>query len=210
MFSWVEIVGYVASVLVAVSLTMSSVIKLRFLNLLGAIVFAVYGYMVGAYPVIVVNAFMALVNIVYLFKLQSQDGGALELLALEHPDNPVLIRFLEFHREDISQLYPRFQRDDLPGSQVVFVMRKMLPVALVICRRTDEQTFTVVLDYAVASGRDFQCGQLFFQSWADVIDDQDIRRFVAQGRSKNHRRYLKKMGFLPDPDRGSDMYVRPV
>ena len=37
--SWLEWVGYVSSVLVAVSLTMSSIKKLRWYNLMGAAIF---------------------------------------------------------------------------------------------------------------------------------------------------------------------------
>ena len=61
-----EIIGYVASVLVAVSLMMRSVLKLRVINLLGAAVFTLYGLLIGAYPVAVVNFVIALIDLYYL------------------------------------------------------------------------------------------------------------------------------------------------
>ena len=48
---WVEWFGYAASVVVAISLTMSSIIKLRWFNLTGAAMFSVYGFVIGAWPV---------------------------------------------------------------------------------------------------------------------------------------------------------------
>ena len=50
-----ELVGYVASILVAISLMMSSILKLRLINLVGSAAFVVYGALIGAYPVAVVN-----------------------------------------------------------------------------------------------------------------------------------------------------------
>ena len=61
-----EIIGYVASLLVAVSLMMRSVLKLRVINLLGAAVFTLYGLLIGAYPVAVMNLFIVLIDLYYL------------------------------------------------------------------------------------------------------------------------------------------------
>ena len=61
-----ELLGYMASVFVAVSLMMRSVTKLRMINLVGAILFTVYGLVIAAYPVAVVNGFIVLVNLYYL------------------------------------------------------------------------------------------------------------------------------------------------
>ena len=61
-----EIIGYVASLLVAVSLMMRSVLKLRVINLLGAAVFTLYGLLISAYPVTVMNLFIMLIDLYYL------------------------------------------------------------------------------------------------------------------------------------------------
>jgi uncharacterized membrane protein len=72
--NYLELVGYLASVLVAISLMMLSLNKLRVINLSGSLLFTVYGFTNGAYPVAVLNAFIVLVNIFYLqkaFKVQA-------------------------------------------------------------------------------------------------------------------------------------------
>ena len=61
-----EMLGYLASVFVAVSLMMRSLTKLRVINLIGSVLFTAYGLIIGAYPVAVVNGFIVLVNIYYL------------------------------------------------------------------------------------------------------------------------------------------------
>jgi hypothetical protein len=69
-----EIIGYVASVLVAISLMMRSVLKLRVINLLGAAVFALYGLLIGAYPVAVMNLFIVLIDLYYLREFITAKG----------------------------------------------------------------------------------------------------------------------------------------
>ena len=64
--NYFELLGYSASVLVAISLTMRSLTRLRVINLVGSLLFTIYGFIIGAYPVAVLNAFIVLVNIYYL------------------------------------------------------------------------------------------------------------------------------------------------
>ena len=61
-----EIIGYSASALVAISLMMSSIVKLRVINLIGAALFTLYGLLIGAYPVAVLNFTIVLIDLYYL------------------------------------------------------------------------------------------------------------------------------------------------
>ncbi|MFT4746503.1 MAG: hypothetical protein ACI8XG_000576, partial [Congregibacter sp.] len=67
--SGVEIFGYCASLIIAFSLTRSSIIKLRWYNLFGAFTFCVYGIIISAYPVALLNGVIALTNIFFLTRL---------------------------------------------------------------------------------------------------------------------------------------------
>ncbi|MGI2171373.1 YgjV family protein [Shewanella sp. MF05960] len=64
-----EWVGYLASVVVAISLMMSDIKKLRWWNLVGAVLFVAYGLAIDAIPVALVNFFIVLIDIYYLVKL---------------------------------------------------------------------------------------------------------------------------------------------
>lgn len=70
--SWLEWLGYLSSFIVAISLTMSSITKLRWLNLLGGVLFTVYGFMIGSLPVGFLNLFMIGVNLYHLVKIYSK------------------------------------------------------------------------------------------------------------------------------------------
>ena len=64
----IEWVGYVASIMIAISLIMSDIVKLRVINSIGCILFAIYGFTVKAYPVGIINSFIFFVNSYYLYK----------------------------------------------------------------------------------------------------------------------------------------------
>ncbi len=65
-------IGYFASGIIALSMTMNSIVKFRWINLIGATTFATYGFLIGAYPVMALNGFIVLVDIYYLSKIYSK------------------------------------------------------------------------------------------------------------------------------------------
>ncbi len=67
--SLIEYAGYIASILIAVSMFMKDIIKLRLINLIGSAVFVVYGLAIKAYPVAFTNIIIIITNIYYLVKL---------------------------------------------------------------------------------------------------------------------------------------------
>lgn len=66
---WIEWVGYGASLMIAVSLLMTDLIKLRLINTVGCLLFVIYGFIVGAYPVAVANLAIILINLYHLYRL---------------------------------------------------------------------------------------------------------------------------------------------
>ncbi|MBW3696069.1 hypothetical protein EK599_10195 [Vibrio sp. T187] len=71
-FNMVEILGYAASIMVAISLTMKDIVRLRVLNFIGCGLFTAYGVMIDAWPVVATNGFIACVNIYFLAKMQQE------------------------------------------------------------------------------------------------------------------------------------------
>ena len=66
---WLELYGYLGSALIAISLMMSNIRKLRWINLIGAGTFASYGLLIQAWPVAVLNGFIVLINVVHLWQI---------------------------------------------------------------------------------------------------------------------------------------------
>ena len=67
----VEIVGYLASIVVLLSFTMKDVKKLRLVNMVGCLLFVVYGFMMPTIrvglPIIITNAAIMGINMYYSF-----------------------------------------------------------------------------------------------------------------------------------------------
>lgn len=71
-----ELIGYSASILVATSLTMRSLLKLRLINLVGSLLFIIYGLLIGSWPVVILNGFTMLTNLYYLQQMQHKNRSA--------------------------------------------------------------------------------------------------------------------------------------
>ncbi|GGY94401.1 MULTISPECIES: YgjV family protein [Shewanella] len=68
----VDVIGYSASLMVALSLMMKDIVRLRWVNLCGCGLFVAYGVAIASWPVVSMNAFGACVNIYYLLKTYRQ------------------------------------------------------------------------------------------------------------------------------------------
>lgn len=68
--SIIEWIGYLASIMIVISLTMTSIKKLRIVNTIGCILFVIYGVVVKAYPVAISNLAIIGINIYNLNKLR--------------------------------------------------------------------------------------------------------------------------------------------
>jgi len=66
--NYIEWIGYLASLFVAISFTFKNIKHLRIVNIIGCITFVIYGFYIQSYPVIVTNLFIFIMNVFYLFK----------------------------------------------------------------------------------------------------------------------------------------------
>jgi len=69
----IEWIGYAASIVIAISLTMTAIVPLRIINSIGCLLFVVYGLYLKAYPVALANGVIVLINIYNLYKLRSSN-----------------------------------------------------------------------------------------------------------------------------------------
>lgn len=65
--SYVEWIGYLASLFVLLSFLMRNIKTLRYVNTLGCLFFVVYGFLLNSWPILITNVAIVLVNVYYLF-----------------------------------------------------------------------------------------------------------------------------------------------
>ena len=202
---WLEILGYVASVVTAISLMMVSHIRLRLVNLVGSSVFALYGFLIQAYPVAALNVFIALVDLYFL--LRAVRVKTLFTLLPMSAHDVYFAHFLDFHRKDIAKYFPHFSPETMSPAApdahgvALYLLRNMVPAGVFIARRTpgDPGSLTVELDYVTPEYRDYRTGRFLFHDSLAYFRAQGVRRIVTAAHTDSHVKYLEKVGFTLQP-----------
>lgn len=193
-----EWIGYVASAIVLVSLLMSSIVRLRWINLVGAAVFAFYGFMVGVLPAALMNVGIVIIDVYYLAKIY-WSKEYFQILPVDE-DSRYLKQFLAFYRDDMTSFQPVELTDPKQADLKFYILRNMEIAGVFLARKTEDQTAEVLLDYAVPRYRDFQLGTYLFEANKDEFIAAGVTRLVATSSSDSHTRYLIKMGFVEQED----------
>ena len=193
--TWLTLLGYAASVLIATSLLMRSIVRLRVINLAGAATFSVYGFLIGADPVGILNLMTAAINVVQLIRLQRR-REIFRILDIR-PNAPYLEYFLDFQAADIRRFFPNFRHephaDD--GTRIaLLVLRDLVPAGVLLATRRGER-LDVDLDYVVPQYRDLKVGRFLFCDEARFFRALGIREIVSPADTDVHARYLRRIGF---------------
>ena len=199
----VELIGYLGSILVAISLMMKSLVRLRLINLIGAGFFTLYGILLGAYPVAVLNGLIVGIDVYYLVQMWRQKDFFTFLEV--SPQGAYLRAFLDFHKTDIATIIPSFRYQPQTDLLCFFVLRNMMPAGLFIVNVQGADA-NVQLDYVIPNYRDFQVARFIFEENAAFFAQRGIKRFISEGGSDLHRGYLEKMGFI----RSGDLYTHEI
>jgi len=188
-----ELLGYLASALIVIALTMSKIVKLRIINMIGAGAFSLYGILIGSIPVALMNGIIVIINIYHLYKIFTAEEY-FKLLSVT-PDSKYLEAFIDYYEEQIQKFQPGYSfLPDKEGINV-FVLRDMVPAGLLIGNLSDKGTLQVELDFVTPPYRDFKIGRYLFRDKIGFFRDQGVKKIVAKPGHKDHNRYLEKVGF---------------
>jgi len=202
----IEIIGYLAMILVGMAMVFSSIIKLRWFSLVGSALFTIYGFTIGAYPVGTVNAFIMITNMVFLIKIYSQKES-FKTLKID-TNNNYLKNFLEFHSQDISKFFPGFNPDN--NYSTAFLILRNMQVAGVFLAEDKNKELHIKLDYVTPQYRDFKLGDYIYNQQQLVFKEKGITHFVSEKFSKAQDKYLMKLGFEESPKNSGNILVKKI
>jgi len=188
--------GYFASLIIAVSMTMSSIVKFRWINLVGAMAFATYGLLIHAIPVTFLNGFIAAVDIFYLFRIYNKKE-LFETLEVRG-DNKYLQEFIRFHQKEINKFFPGFEYKPEMNTISFFILRNMKVAGVFLAHREDGDVLKVGLDYVIPEYRDYKNGKFIYQRLRPDFVRRGFKRVVAPASNPKYASYLKKLGFKKD------------
>jgi hypothetical protein len=189
----VEVLGYVASAVIILSLTMTSIVRLRVVGLAGSALFATYGALVGSIPVVATNMVIFGLHVFFLWRAFNVDEF-FTLLEVR-PESRYLSEFLEYHRSDICRFQPGFAFAPTAEHLTLFILRDMVPAGLLIGRQSSGGTLDVQLDYVIPRFRDLKVADFLFRANGAAFRRHGISRLVARVETQAHGRYLRRVGF---------------
>lgn len=195
-FSPVELVGYLGSLLIVISLTRTSILHLRLVGLAGSTAFLVYSILIEAYPIAVVNVVVIGIHIFFLRQLLSKTKEFFTSLEL-NKDSQYLRHFLSFYSDDIQSHQSGYEFEARDDQVRAFILRDLVPAGVFIGRTCDDGTIEVELDYVAPQYRDFKVAEFLYSDRSKIFGAHDCRRIWAQPGSEVHVEYFEKMGFKP-------------
>ena len=194
-FDWMkEGIGYAASLIILVSLLMTNVFRLRVINGIGSVLFGLYGWWIGSWPVCVINLVIAGIDGWYL--LQTLTSGAFFDLAPAASVGPeYLKRFFLFHERELMNYAPGLTLEELQDACTCLIFRNLLPVGLFSYRRNGPDA-QIVIDFMIPEYRDFKAGRYLYRTKRMFFKEQGIKRVLATARHPSQPKYYLKNGFV--------------
>ena len=203
---WLEVVGWLGSALVVLSLTVAGVWRFRILNLVGAVIATAYNAALGIWPFVAMNAAIAVIDVYWLVRLHRDRHDATVYDVIEAgPDDASLAHTLRTHAADIARFYPRFAMDRGEGRHAFLVLRRDETVGAVVVRDRGDGVGVIELDYVTPRFRDFTPGEFVYRR-SGVFSRHGFRRLVVPTDVVGDREYYARVGFT----QSADGWVREV
>lgn len=204
--NYLEWIGYIGSIIIAISLTMTSMVKLRWLNFVGALIFTVYGVAINAIPVALVNGFITIIDVYFLYKMYTtKDYFTIQEI---NADSAYLDQFIQFYKESIPKDFPNFKRGDKNGELAFLVLRNMQIAGIFIGKKDKDNTLEIELDFATPQYRDFKTGDYLFNKNAHLFKELGFSQIAVSPFSKSQMKYYPKIGFKPQKD--SALFIKQL
>jgi hypothetical protein len=193
---WLDVVGWVGSAVLVWSLLQSRVLRLRLLNLAGSVVLLAYNGALRIWPMVGLNAVLAVINVVHLRRLLATRHDERAYTVVEvGADDEYLAHLLRAHAADIARFNPQFRPQ--PGRRALLILRGDETVGVVIIRDGGDRSARVELDYVTERFRDFSPGEFVYRR-SRWFTDRGFRRVVTPPGMV--RPYYGKLGFRPEAD----------
>ena len=189
--------GYLASLLLAISLLVNNNIRFRWLNSFGCLAFILYGLTIDAFPIVLTNSLLLAINLYFLIKIYWRQES-FELVEFNSSDQ-LIHRFLTFYNNDIQNYFPDFKLENKPNELQFVVLRDLVIANIFVASLSNDGTAEVKINYTVPKYRDFKIGRFIFEEENKYLKDKGIK-YIAykEVKNKNHERFLKSMGFTED------------
>lgn len=189
-----QILGYSASLLLAISLMVNNNIRFRWINSSANLCFVTYGIVFQIWPVLITNAILLCINLYALRKIYLRQEK-FDLVDFTN-DSALVGKFLEFYAKDIHAYFPSFKLNEA-NSQLHFVVLRDLVIANIFVADMDAGgSASVRINYTVPKYRDYKVGRFLFEEGNHYLVQKGVKNIIYNHvDNEQHLDFLKKMGF---------------
>lgn len=191
---WIDVLGWGGSVLLVYSLLQARVLRFRTLNLLATLVLLVFNAIIGVWPMVGMNAVLAVINVWFIVRLvgEAHDQEAFEVLPVGTGD-AYLGHVLRQHADDVARFQPDW--DGVHPADRAFVVQRGDETVGVVVIRPDGDVARIRLDYVTPRYRDFTPGEFVWRRSA-ALRDLGFRQVVTSPHMVGA--YYRHVGFRPN------------
>jgi hypothetical protein len=197
-----EVVGWVGSGILVVSLLQTRVMRFRVLNAVASAVLVGYNLVIEVWPMVGLNVVLVAINLWVISGLlrKRHDARAYDVVQIGVRE-PYLERVIRRHATDIIEFNPNPEVLLARAEHAFLVSSGDQLVGLVLSRAgEDPGEQQVLLDYVLPPYRDFTPGEFVFRP-DGPFTELGATRVVASPAMAASERYLAAVGFVPEGDR---------
>lgn len=203
---WVQVLGWIGSALLIISLLQTRVLRLRILNTVAAAVLVVFNALVEVWPMTVMNVVIVGINLWQIARLRSAAHPEGYTLLEVDPTDEYLRHVLRVHERGIREFYPDFIFDPAAQGAAFLILRGDETAGVVLLQDGDSPGVAQLdLDYVTPKYRDFTPAEFVYER-SGWFADHGYERVVAPDGMSPDDPYLPRLGYM----RHGDRWVRPV
>ncbi len=190
---YLELFGYLGTALVIISMLMTSVVKLRLINICGGAISTVYAFVGEAWPIVVLNCSLITINIFQLVRMSRKKATFDRVITTS--DDKSAAYFLALYDKDIKHFFPTYTFSMEQNREIHLAFVDSEIVGIVIGERSGN-TMQLQLDYAIPKYRDLSVATYLFAK----LKEDGICTLIEPIGAPEHTKYLRRMGFSQDGD----------
>lgn len=187
----INLLGYVASFIILVSLTMKSIVKLRWINAAGSLLFVLFAVLTRSAPTVVMNVGIILIDLWYVLSL-SRSKGDYRLVKAER-GSAWLEFFYETNRLEIEATFGADAFAEAKSFSY-FVCNNEI-AGLFAWKDLSTTECRILIDFVTPRYRDTKIGRYFFENNLALFREKGYSRLLYEDVGAAHWKYLGKIGF---------------
>lgn len=187
-------IGYLATVFLGISLMTKNSVRFRWINGAGCLAFVVYGFLIGAVPVLISNLLLLVINIYYLIKLyRTEDYFDL----IEFKGNEQLVqKFMSFYEKEIQTYFPDYVPSQFENRIRFVILRNLVIANIFEAELKEDGVAEVLLNFTIPQYRDYKIGRFLINSKKDYLVENGIYELhYKKVTHKGHAKFLRVIGF---------------